>query len=135
MKRALVTLSHSQSLMFNAWFHDSGTTDHLCSMRNMFSEFSCLSEPVKIFMGDYRYVLAIGIGSVTLQSFALQPHSVYCVPRLGSNVISVGQLLKDGYCVNFDGSQCIIQDSQGHCTFAAQNKVMFQLEECSHRSH
>ena len=40
-------------------------------MRYMLSEFSRLPEPVKIFMGDNRYVLAIGIGSVALPSFAV----------------------------------------------------------------
>ena len=60
-KRALIAGS---TLPVNAWFIDSGTTDHLCSQVHLFEEIHSLPTPVKIFLGDNRYVLATGNGKV-----------------------------------------------------------------------
>lgn len=56
-----------------------------------------------------------GIGSLNLST----PHhtffhipNVYFVPKLSSNLISVGQLVDNGYSVHFSSFGCLIQDQQ-----------------------
>jgi len=96
LKRALVT--DIMELKTCVWFIDSGASDHLCSDYLFFDEISYFAQPMKIYMGDNRYVLATGRGTITGCS-TLSP--VLYVPQLKANLISVGQLTKSGYDAGF----------------------------------
>ena len=56
----------------------------------------------------------------------LSLHSVFFIPNLGSNLISVKPLLKDGFSVNFDEG-CAIKDPQGHHTAVLYIDGTFEL--------
>ena len=88
------------------WFIDSGASDHLCSDYFSFDEIAYFAQPMKIYMGDNRYVLATGRGTITGCSTL---SSVLYVPQLKANLISVGQLTKSGYDVAFMREYCLIK--------------------------
>ena len=107
LKRAYIHRALNASTS-GTWFVDSSASDHLCFDVFIFNDLVSLPKPIKIYIGDNRFVLATGRGRVNLPTLNL--HTVYYVPDLGSNnLISVGQRMKDGFSVNFSNSACTIK--------------------------
>ena len=84
------------------WFVDLGASDHLCLVFSIFSNIVTLFEPIKIFIGDNQYIHATTRGTVFLSTLSLRLNSVLYIPILGSNLISVGKLTKEGFSIGFD---------------------------------
>ncbi|KAH9829601.1 uncharacterized protein C8Q71DRAFT_682685, partial [Rhodofomes roseus] len=91
--------------------------------------YSPLASPKRVWLGDKRYILAIGIGQVALtadlgngkkRTALLQ--GVYHVPDLNGNLLSVSHLTKRGYSVFFTTSGCRIQNTEGQLIGTAHDK-------------
>ena len=136
-KRALVASAASKALAAipsadtsDLWFVDSGATDHLSCDISMFHDVVYFASPVRIYMGDNRFIDATARGTVILSSVpSLRLYSVLYVPKLGSNLVSVGKLMKDGYSVSFGGidNDCMIKDPQGGVILASYINGMFEI--------
>ena len=65
----------------------------------------------KITTANGDQLLISGVGTITLSSVSGQTitlPNVYFVPKLSANLLSVGQLIDDGYLVHFSSSGCVI---------------------------
>ncbi|KAI0788228.1 hypothetical protein C8Q74DRAFT_1196134, partial [Fomes fomentarius] len=49
------------------WIVDSGASAHMSSLRAQFASYHKLSTPRHVWLGDERYILAIGEGSIYLE--------------------------------------------------------------------
>ena len=98
------------------WIVDSGASVPMTSRRDFFASYRPLVTPKRVWLGDERFILAVGIGAVRLSlsdSHSLSPldvlvPSVYHVPELNGNLLSVSSLVAHGHHVNFDQGGCTI---------------------------
>ena len=101
----------------HAWIVDSGASRTMMPNRNWFTQFSPLSTPIVIALGDNSVIRGTGVGRVTVE---LQVHGtwqpvilqdVLYVPELHGNLLSVAQLTRRGYDVCFSKDGCKLLDS------------------------
>lgn len=96
-----------------AWYLDSGASQHMSPLLNLFQKYKVLDSPKTILLGDNSSQQAEGYGSVILQltnGQLLSLHDVLYVPGLAKNLISVIQLINTGNTiVIFTKEQCIIK--------------------------
>lgn len=68
-----------------------------------------------IIVANNQNLSISGVGSITLSTLQNQPPTLpnfYLVPYFSTNLLSVGQLVDNGYSVYFTSSGCMIQDQQ-----------------------
>ncbi|TFY53550.1 hypothetical protein EVJ58_g9393 [Rhodofomes roseus] len=118
-----------RKVLLSRWIVDSGASSPMSSQREWFLNYSPLASPKRVWLGDKRYILAIGIGQVALtadlgngkkRTALLQ--GVYHVPDLNGNLLSVSHLTKRGYSVSFTTSGCRIQNTEGQLIGTAHDK-------------
>ena len=96
------------------WLVDSGASAHMSSERHKFCSYRKLASPKRVWLGDERYILAVGEGSMYLD---LDGHAspiliqrVFHVPNLHGNLLSVSRLAAGGYTVKFVEDGCHFVD-------------------------
>lgn len=93
----------------DAWFLDSGCSNHMCGNKAMFSE---INEDFRhlVKLGNNTRMTVLGKGSVKLQvdGFSHVVTDVYCVPELKNNLLSVGQLQERGLVILIKSGMCKI---------------------------
>ncbi|KAA8546877.1 hypothetical protein F0562_003306 [Nyssa sinensis] len=96
----------------NTWLVDSGYTHHMCHNVAMFRDLDeTYSSKVKIGNSEYVKVKGRGTTAVkTTSSIKLIPDVLF-VPDISQNLLSVGQMLKKEYSLQFKDNQCNIFDS------------------------
>ncbi|CAA7027704.1 unnamed protein product [Microthlaspi erraticum] len=91
------------------WFLDSGCSNHMCGVREWFVDFDeTFRQNVKL--GDDRRMMVEGRGNLRLEiNGTIQLiSSVYYVPGLKSNLMSIGQLQQKGLRIVIDEDVCEI---------------------------
>ena len=100
----------------------------MSSQHNWFHMYQDITPLEKVWLGDECYILATGIGQLHLKmnlsggkKCLTIIQTMYYVPNLSRNLISVSYLTKRGYSVNFDNSQCRIFTKSGELCGVAQD--------------
>lgn len=115
------------------WFVDSGCSNHMTGFKTLFSDLDELDKQ-KVRLGNGNTLHVEGKGTV---QFELSPgkfkflHNIQYVPALDFNLISVGQLLSNGYLVIFDNAKCCITQKKTECvmvTISMTKNQMFPLD-------
>ncbi|HEY0433295.1 MAG TPA: reverse transcriptase domain-containing protein [Chitinophagaceae bacterium] len=96
------------------WCVDSGTTQHLTSRREWFTEYKPLETPKYIYLADSRSIKAEGVGTVKLTLKNGKKEEVYFkevlyVPELHGNLFSVTKAVSRGCRVLFEKHRCVIK--------------------------
>lgn len=93
------------------WLVDSGCTNHMTHNQELFRELD-RSKVSKARIGNGVLLAVEGKGTVAIESCKGTKliHDVLYVPEIDQNLISVGQLLENGFKVNFENKQCVIKD-------------------------
>jgi len=125
LKRALVADATQRTPQANTcqWIIDSGASDHLCSDYFAFIEIAFLPQPIKIYMGDNRCVLATGRETVQFHIPTLHNASISAVlyvPQLEANLLSVGRLIEKCYNVAFSAQCCSVTTKDSFKILKAQ---------------
>ncbi|KAL4280140.1 hypothetical protein GQ457_03G000400 [Hibiscus cannabinus] len=95
----LLALKNEENNDASTWYLDNGASNHMCGDKEAFVK---LDEKVKgnVSFGDSSKVQIQGKGTILI-SLKDDSHSlitdVYYVPKLKSNILSLGQLLEKGY--------------------------------------
>ncbi|BBG96882.1 hypothetical protein Prudu_005830, partial [Prunus dulcis] len=95
------------------WIADSGASHHMVSDISSLTHVApCEStEQVIVGNGEGLKIKHIGTTAIACASTSLRMPSVFHVPQLSANLLSVHQLCKDNNCViSFDASGFVIQD-------------------------
>lgn len=83
----------------SAWYQDSGATQHMTSRREWFNEYTELSNPVSVLLGDSTVIDGVAVGTVELEAFdgkvwySVVLEDVLHVPELKFNLFSVSHML------------------------------------------
>lgn len=91
------------------WFIDSGATNHMCSREELFVNLRKTEK--EVYLADERVVKATGIGEVVLEitdERKVRLQDVLLVPDLGSSLISVSKIVRNGFEVIFKEDLCKI---------------------------
>ena len=116
------------------WIIDSGASSPMSCHRNWFHMYRDISPQKKVWLGDNRYILAMGIGQLHLEmdlgggkKGLTVIRSAYYVPEVSGNLLSVSYLLKRGFTVNFSNTECRIfcNTKQDLCGIAKENDGLF----------
>ncbi|WVZ90166.1 hypothetical protein U9M48_036493 [Paspalum notatum var. saurae] len=97
--------------MEDVWIMDSGCSRHMTGHRKWFSGLNHVSTKEYITFGDNGQGKVMGVGSVSL-SAKLSLREVAFVRNLGFNLVSVSQLLDEGFEVRFKKGACCVLDAE-----------------------
>lgn len=100
-------VKESKSERNDAWFLDSGCSNHMCGNKGMFSS---MEEVYKhsVKCGNNSRMNVTGNGSVrlVLNGVTFHVQDVYYVPELRNNLLSVGQLQEKGLAIVIKNGEC-----------------------------
>lgn len=95
----------------DVWLVDSGCSNHMMKDSFYFTHLgTCLRIPIK--MGNGVVVQSGGKGTIAINTYkgtSLIKDVLY-VPELDKNLLSVPQMMINGYSVYFEGNNCKILD-------------------------
>lgn len=97
----------------HVWYLDSGCNNHMCGTKEWFVDFDdTFRQHVKL--GDDRRMPVEGKGSLRLEISGIRQvsSSVYFVPGLKNNLLSVGQLQQKGLRIIIEDDTCEIWHKQ-----------------------
>lgn len=126
-EKALLT-ALSVNLRRNVWYVDSGATNHMCNDRSVMLELTQTKElSVNIANGDQLCTAGLGKVKIRLKNGYKIISNVYLVPQLSTNLLSVSELTRKGYKVNFDTKTCKIMDGPETIATAKYVNGVYQL--------
>ena len=97
------------------WYLDSGCSNHMSGNASLFSSIDNTFKS-KIRMGNNGTIPIVGKGSImvcTKQGEKKEIHNVYFSPGMKHNLMSVGQLIQNGYKVLMENDKCVIHEKDG----------------------
>jgi hypothetical protein len=112
-KQIIFHLSEKSNDLKEVWLLDSGTSSHVCCLKEFYKDFEPYNSKIKV--GDGREVRVTGKGSVEIkvktnnQIKNLRLEDVLYVPELKVNLISIGKISKRGYVIIFKENKCLIK--------------------------
>ncbi|WVZ51925.1 hypothetical protein U9M48_003025 [Paspalum notatum var. saurae] len=98
------------------WIMDSSCSRHMTGHRKWFSSLNPMSTKEYITFGDNGQGKVLGVGSVSL-SAKLSLREDAFVWNLGFNLVSVSQLLDEGFDVHFKKGACCVLDAKETLVF------------------
>ncbi|KAJ0082908.1 hypothetical protein Patl1_12101 [Pistacia atlantica] len=103
---------HTQQL--HIWFLDSGCSNHMTGIKSLFTELD-KSYKIKVRLEDDKQMQVEGKGTVTINNGhgnVKLLYSVYFIPHLSQNLLSVRQLMASRYSILFNDVSCVIRDKK-----------------------
>lgn len=88
----------------SSWFIDYGASNHMTLIENELHDLTHYDGKERITTANGQHLSIADVGSVDLktpQNQSLPLASVYFVPKLSANLISIGQLVNHGYSIFF----------------------------------
>ncbi|KAJ4789254.1 polyprotein [Rhynchospora pubera] len=127
--RLFIAKIDEESEVSHIWFLDSGCSNHMTGFKHLFEE---LDETYKktVKLGDNKDIHVEGKGIVVVQTNnhnTRMLHNVYYIPQLSQNLLSIGQMMDNGYTISFKGDNCRISDAETDQTMAIVKKTMNNL--------
>ena len=135
-------MTHSQvnDISNDIWFLDSGCSNHMSGIKSIFRDID-ETHKLNVRLGDNKQIQVEGKGTIevkTNQGKVKYLDNVFFVLTLSHNLLSVGQLVNDGYSVIFDDGSCTIRDKKSGLIIVnvcmTQNK-MFPLDVSNIERH
>ena len=98
----LFTLKDDEKNEENTWYLDNGASNHMCGDK---LKLASIDEKVQgnVSFRDFSKIQIYGKCTILISSRNMSHrliHDVYYVPKLKSNILSLGQLLEKGYEIN-----------------------------------
>src|ERR1700733_9361785 len=83
-----------QNLMKYDWYIDSGASRHMSPVREWFTTYRKI-EPQKVYMGDHKSAIGIGVGTIKMcveGGRSIEVQDVLHVPQFTASLLSIGTL-------------------------------------------
>ncbi|TXG53906.1 hypothetical protein EZV62_019162 [Acer yangbiense] len=97
----------------STWHLDSGCSNHMSGNENIFLDVDSTVTP-KVKLGNGAIVESKGKGGISVETKkgTKYVNDVLFVPELNQNLLSVGQLVENGYRLHFEDGGCTIFDKK-----------------------
>lgn len=132
IKSANVCLNAKEAIDKNKWYLDSGCSNHMTHDKSKLLSYKPENGSMKISVANGEKLLVKGRGNAEPQvseNKKLILENVLHVPDLTMNLISVSDLTKKNYCVNFDKGGCIIQKKNQPIANCQEVDGIYELTE------
>ena len=98
----------------NTWLIDSGHTNHMTKHLSIFTSIDKSVQP-KVKLGNGEVVQTKGKMTIAISTKRCTKivTNVLYIPKLDQNLLSVTQMLRNGYAVSFKENFCFIIDVHG----------------------
>jgi transposase InsO family protein len=113
----------------NVWYLDNGASNHMCGDRLKFRDIN-QTVSGKVRFGDGSSVEIMGKGSILFQGRTGDQwllRDVYFIPKLKSNLISLGQLTKIGHRVLMDDDLIEVEEKESCKVIVRVQRTMNRL--------
>ena len=96
----------------DTWIADTGASHHMTKNANYFVKYSKFDHPKQVKVGNAEVIEAYGSGTInvtmTVNGMMSRNHlaNVWFVPKLGRNLLSIGQTVEHGYEFIVKGGTC-----------------------------
>ncbi|KAF3667798.1 putative ribonuclease H protein-like, partial [Capsicum annuum] len=106
------------------WLIDSGCTNHMTNDKDLFKELKPTTI-IKVRIGNGEYIPVQGKGTVAIPSHpgTKTISQVLYVPEIDQNLLSVGQLMENGFKLNFEDKHCLIKDASDQEMFKRKSEA------------
>jgi len=96
-----------------SWYLDSGCSNHMAKDQSIFKDID-KSVNVKVRLGNGAIVESQGKGTIMVETKKGRKFikDVLLVPNLKENLLSIGQMMENGYSLHFEKDTCKIYDSR-----------------------
>ena len=103
------------------WLIDSGCTNHMSADLSLFENLDT-NYKSRVKAANGQYVGVEGKGEVKINTLAglKEFENILYVPEIAQSLMSVGQLLEDGFSLFFIDGVCTIKDNHGTHLFTAK---------------
>jgi hypothetical protein len=109
----LETIKENQRRITDVWFLDSGCGKHTTWNPSVFRDLTPVPFRQTFRVANEFRLQATHIGNIGSPSNRLFIAGAFLVPELRCDLVSVGQLCKQGARLTFSSSGCTIEDSTG----------------------
>lgn len=121
------------------WFVDSGATMHMTGQRDLFISIDEGAVSRSVATGNEEILKSAGIGYVYINccvqgsSQRTKLRDVLYAPGIKVNLMSVKQITRRGFKVQFDKSKCEIRDARGDLCASAtcSDTGLYRIDTCS----
>ncbi|KAJ0556958.1 putative RNA-directed DNA polymerase [Helianthus annuus] len=112
--KVLMAEGRGRSQVSKVWYLDSGCSNHMTGQQELFQRLD-ETKKVSVKMGNGKSIQVEGEGSVKLEvspGVTKSLSDVQFAPALGYNLLSVGQMMRAGYRLVFDGDACTVTNKR-----------------------
>lgn len=103
-----------------AWVIDSAASSHMSPQKQLFTEYSELTTPKEVSLGDGHAVSAVGVGTVRLKLQTGRSKTRYVslkgvlyAPEMTKNLVSIRAATDHGMTILFGRNRCWIRNAKG----------------------
>lgn len=124
--------SVSVTLCKSMWVFDSGSTCHMCCVKEMFGVITEHREKIQLAADNYMYSEGIGDIVIETSTQVITLRDVLYVPSLKCNFLSVSKAAKCGNKITFNDSSAVIINSSGAILISAKmcgNLYVYKSED------
>lgn len=117
----------------DAWYVDSGATNHMCNRRDWFINYEKLNEPIKVILGNGNVMRAVGRGDLNALSYTGETwiektlKNVLYSADLYANLFSTTKALDNGHTTWSDKHQFKLLDGERVVAVGARKGGIFQM--------
>ncbi|XP_021827363.1 uncharacterized protein LOC110767990, partial [Prunus avium] len=98
----------------NAWYFDSGCSNHMTGDKSLFLNYSPISNLGSVTFGDGSKSSILGRGTIFAPGINML-ENVFYVENLKPNLISISQLCDQDTCnVSFSKGRCVVSNKEGN---------------------
>lgn len=96
----------------DAWYLDSGATEHMTGRRDWFKTYTELTQHLPVRIGNGEVIMAVGVGDIDVRAFngkrwiERRMMSVWHVPKIFVNLFSQGRCLDKGSVMRAKRDRC-----------------------------
>ncbi|MCH79662.1 hypothetical protein A2U01_0000415 [Trifolium medium] len=101
----------------DTWFIDSGYKQHMTSKPKKSSELKPIAGSIKIGNAEKFAITGKGTVEIDTETGNKYIYDVLLVPELDQNLLSVGQMMQNGYCLLCKEGSCVVTNVTGHELF------------------
>ena len=110
------------------WILDSGCSAHMTGDKCLLDGLTEIEDEKEFYLADDGIVKTNQIGKAEIRGAIKMNVNAYYLPNLKKNLLSVSQLIKDGYIATFDESGCTVSKEGKTCLTASLYNGVYILD-------
>lgn len=117
----------------DAWYMDSGATEHMANRRELLNDYKEFAVPHPVKIGNGDFVRGVGIGNVDAEVYDGEKWikkrliNVLYVPSLHANLFSQGRCTDKGFKAVSDSKKCVFLDGKRIVAMGIRETSLYRM--------